>query len=121
MDLGQFLWPGGPTGGYLYQGNYLSSYDQQFQLRMQWPDGNLVLYDVNNNARWASWTQNMGPDYCVMQNDGNLVIYRLGDNAVLWSPYTQGNPGAFLRLQDDGNLVIYTADGSRALWWTGPL
>ena len=47
-----------------------------FKLIMQ-TDGNLVLYDANDHAVWASNTQNRGkaPHRLVMQSDGNLVIY----------------------------------------------
>jgi outer membrane protein assembly factor BamB len=51
-----------------------------------------------------------------MQDDGNLVLYSAGGDAV-WASNTVGNDGAYLVLQDDGNLVIYAADGS-PLWAT---
>ncbi|RJQ34965.1 hypothetical protein C4568_01810 [Candidatus Parcubacteria bacterium] len=66
------------------------------------PDGNLVLYArapySNQNAIWASGsvppTGKRGggsygaPAKLVVQNDGNLVVYRLSDNHVYWSSGT---------------------------------
>ncbi|MCA9709602.1 MAG: hypothetical protein KDK70_27435, partial [Myxococcales bacterium] len=83
----------------------------------------------------------------VMQQDGNLVLYKAGgqplwhtstygqsasgtvmqedgnlvlygtNGAALWHAGTHGHPGAWLALQDDGNLVVYS--GSTALWNSG--
>jgi hypothetical protein len=54
---------------------YNLSVPKPFKLTMQ-TDGNLVLYDVNGHAVWASDTQNSGdaPRRLVMQLDGNLAI-----------------------------------------------
>lgn len=84
----------------------------------------------------------------LMQDDGNLVVYRKlvnvplwasrtvgrGARAIMqsdgnfviydsngrpsWATNTNGHPGAHLRVQDDGNVVLYAPDG-RALWATG--
>ena len=56
-------------------------------------DGNLVCYDVNRSAYWASNTVGKGqpPFYkLVMQNDRNIVIYDSGNNAI-WASNTQQN------------------------------
>jgi hypothetical protein len=53
-------------------------------------DGNLVLYDTSNQARWASGTSNHPGAYLNMQTDGNAVVYPAGavnDNA-LWATDT---------------------------------
>ncbi|WP_406504046.1 hypothetical protein [Streptomyces sp. NBC_00212] len=78
-------------------------------------DGNLVIYDEFNRARWASntvgqgWTANF-------QGDGNFVVYTRSGHPV-WASNTEGHPGSRLVIQDDGNVVIY--DGSRAVWASG--
>jgi hypothetical protein len=111
-----------------------------FRLTMQ-GDGNLVLYqiddmqipgdvtpillhtegpqDLYHNAIWETGTnlpsQNAGTGaYCLMNADGNLVVYDEADRPCFQSG-TKGHPGAFLRCQDDGNLVVYTRD-NKAIW-----
>src|SRR5688572_12060669 len=90
-------------------------------------DGNLVVYVRRNGAmpttdpgagwvpRWASNTSGQPAGVCVMQGDGNLVIYT-PDGAPIWASNTWGHPGAFLAIQDDENVVIY--DESGAIWST---
>ena len=93
-------------------------------------DGNLVLYVIDDTnlphqipayppgfttgnyhkAIWATNTSGTDADRCVMQADGNLVVYDVA-NKARWASNTQGNAGAFLRCQDDGNLVIYATGG----------
>ena len=52
-------------------------------------DGNLVIYDVYNNALWSSATYQKGtkPHHLIMQTDGNLVIYD-GNNNPRWATGT---------------------------------
>jgi hypothetical protein len=79
-------------------------------------DGNLVLYRksrVADRALWASST-NGRVNRCVMQADGNFVLYKDG-NAV-WISGSNGHTNAMLVVQDDGNMVIY--DGQQAVWHT---
>ncbi|MEV5240729.1 hypothetical protein AB0K89_16750 [Streptomyces cinnamoneus] len=78
-------------------------------------DGNLVIYDEFNVARWATGTVNRGWR-TAFQEDGNLVVYTRSGQAV-WASNTAGRPGSRLVIQDDGNVVIY--DGSRAVWASG--
>ncbi|MCU0439552.1 MAG: hypothetical protein MUC49_16795 [Raineya sp.] len=83
--------------------------------------GRLVLYKAGSNQiLWRSGSSGAGA--CVMQTDGNLVLYRVSiqvDADPSWSSNTHGNNGAFLVVQNDGNVVIYNSNNTRALWATG--
>ncbi|MDX3335975.1 hypothetical protein PV620_30980, partial [Streptomyces sp. ME02-6978a] len=81
------------------------------RLHMQ-TDGNLVVYDENNHARWATMT--FGSNYqAVFQADGNLVVYT-SSNRPVWASNTYGHNGSVLKIQEDGNVVIY--ENGRAIW-----
>src|SRR5260370_11681019 len=97
-------------------------------------DGNLIIYDTTTGA--ALWTSNTfqswgrnrlvanqqlkindsvtslnGKVTLVMQGDGNLVIYRVG-NSALWATMTWGRPVTHTIMQTDGNLVCYDDAGT---------
>ena len=92
----------------------IMSTNGQFRLTYQ-DDANLVLYRTGDGAAlWDTRPQPGGPGECIMQADGNLVVYNAA-GAAMWASNTNGNPGAHLILQDDGNVVIYRPDG--ALLW----
>ena len=52
-----------------------------------------------------------------MQNDGNLVLYRLSDHKALWSSNTVGKGGVACKMQGDGNFVMRNRKGS-PVWAT---
>ncbi len=68
-------------------------------------DSNFVIYNAAGSPIWNSQTHGSNADRLVMQEDGNLVMYR-GYDAV-WHTSTGGNPGAYAALQSNGNLVIF--------------
>ncbi len=47
----------------------------------------------------------------IMQQDGNLVLYRLSDHRALWATGTNGRAVSKAIMQADGNLVIYGFPG----------
>ena len=49
---------------------------------------------------------------CIMQEDGNFVVYSSPYVAVFASD-TQGNPGSRLVLSNDGQLGIFGPSGNR--------
>lgn len=51
-------------------------------------DGNVVLYDVAGKPLWESRTWSAGPCRLILQNDGNLVLYRLSDGKPVWHTNT---------------------------------
>ena len=83
-------------------------------------DANLVLYKnyplQPRKALWASGTAGKPVNTCIMQADGNLVIYDPNGKA-LWSSGTWQDPGSTVIVQDDGNVVIYRPDGT-PVWAT---
>ena len=76
---------------------------------IQQEDGNLVQY-VRGRPVFASGTAEEGFIITVVQDDGNVVSYRL-DEVPVFQTRTAGNPGARLVTQSDGNLVVYTRQG----------
>lgn len=92
----------------------ITSADGQYFFVYQ-TDGNLVLYSNRSGAPlWASNTPGKPVGVCIMQYDGNLVIYS-PDAVPLWASNTSGNPGSRLVMQGDGNVVIYRANNT-ASW-----
>ncbi|MDI1483666.1 matrixin family metalloprotease [Polyangium sp. y55x31] len=89
------------------------SCDGRFQLKFQ-GDGNLVLYQ-GGSALWASGTNGKGGDRAIMQEDGNLVIYKSTGQPV-WASGTAGSSNYYanLAVQNDGNVVIYRTGGGVA-------
>jgi hypothetical protein len=54
----------------------------------------------------------------IMQTDGNLVLYDLGENhRAIWASHTDGKAVSKVIMQSDGNLVIYGFPG--AIWASG--
>jgi hypothetical protein len=80
-------------------------------------DGNLVVYDENRQARWASRTIGDRRGHrCVFEKEGDLVVYSENQD-ILWDSKTKAQPEAALAVQADGDVVIYDKGRSR-LWST---
>jgi hypothetical protein len=93
----------------------LVSENGQFSLVYQ-GDGNLVLYRKNDGkALWASKTNGQSVGMCIMQRDGNLVIYDAASKPIFASQTSI--PGSRLVVRSDGNVVIYRPNGVPA-WET---
>jgi hypothetical protein len=116
--------PTGPTaqgddmqpGEVLNPNQSITSSNGQFTFVYQ-VDGNLVLYrNTDGQPRWSSSTDGRPTGVCIMQTDGNLVIYAPNINPI-WSSDTSQHPGSRLIVQNDGNVVIYSPDGT-AVWAT---
>jgi len=97
-------------GEVLNPGQSISSENRQCTFRYQ-SDGNLVLYrNRDGEPLWSSETAVRSAGVCIMQGDGNLVIYGV-DGEPVWASDTGQHPGSQLIVQDDGNAVIYRSDG----------
>jgi hypothetical protein len=102
-----------PSGAKLQKNEDVLSNSGRFDLVLQ-GDGNLVLYDTTlgligdpKAAIWASDTYTRRADYCLMQGDGNLVMFGIpNERHVIWDLGTAGHANAYLVVQDDGNLVL---------------
>jgi outer membrane lipoprotein-sorting protein len=92
----------------------ITSADGRYRFIYQ-SDGNLVLYD-GGTLLWDSTTNSKPVGICIMQGDGNLVIYARGGQAI-WASNTPQHPGSRLVVQNDGNVVIYRPDGT-LVWAT---
>lgn len=103
------------AGEALGPNQFITSSDGRFRLIYQ-SDGNLVLYQVNGGALWASNTSGTSAGVAVMQGDGNFVVYNAASQPV-FSSGTFGRPEAYLLVQNDGNVVVYHY--GTPLWWTG--
>ena len=70
-------------------------------------DGSLVAY--RSGIEFFNSKTNGNGDSCVMQTDGNLVIFN--KLTPSWYSGTSGNPGAYLAITDKGILAIYDQSG----------
>ncbi len=108
-------------GDMLLPNQSLASPDGRFMLIHQ-TNGHLVIYRASGGnpfaeVVWASGAFGHEPGICIMQCDGNLVVYD-ADLAPRWASGTDNQPGLRLRMQLDGNLTLHTEDG-RVAWKTG--
>lgn len=82
-------------------------------------DGDLVVWDENNVARWrARWTHPGVVNWgwrAVFQTDGNFVVYPAFGSS-LWASNTCCTSTNTLAVQSDGNIVIYGP--GRVVRWT---
>jgi len=63
---------------------------------------------------WLRRTRMRGPTRMVMQKDGNLCIYVIGNDGLVWNSRSRGK-GCQLVFKDDGNLVVMDQRG-RVVW-----
>jgi hypothetical protein len=95
----------------------ISSQDGRFILIYQ-SDANLVLYRTSDyKPLWDIERSGGQPGACVMQRDGNFVVYDAMLRPV-WATNTWGTPAQYLVVQNDGNLVLYSLTGT-PLWSSG--
>jgi hypothetical protein len=84
-------------GSALHNGQFKFTYHQ---------DGDLRLDEIHKNPiYWSSGTQGRGAGVCILEEDGNLVIYDSDDNPI-WMTGTWGHPDSQLTIKDDGYVVI---------------
>jgi hypothetical protein len=64
-----------------------STYGRSVKHTIFQTDGNLVIYDPNNNPIWNTGTYGRGATRLTIQNDGNLVMYN-SQNQPIWATNT---------------------------------
>ncbi len=102
-------------GHVLYKGQQLNLNDKlispngENKLYLQ-GDGNLVLRDKDAKAIWSTGTHGKGATHCILQSDGNLVIYSA--SGALWASGTHGTGVDRLTIKDYGVIKLETADGA---------
>jgi len=97
-------------------GKEMYSQNCQYKLSVQ-ADGNLVIYDTNNRARWNTRTQSQGTNTLMLHEQGNVVLYN-AQNHAMWSSNTWvgQNKGPFkLTMENTGKLVLTDGSG-KELW-----
>jgi hypothetical protein len=102
------------AGEQLKENAKLISANGEYSL-VQQPDGNLVIYNTEKKAMWASGMNGKNVKRCMMQKDGNLAQHPGGYDNVMWSTNTKGNAGAYAMLKDDGILVIVNKE-DKIIW-----
>ncbi len=97
----------------LNRGCALYSHDYKYKLVLN-PNGRLEIWRIKDNTKlWQSPNAECSNVRCIMQSDGNLVLYC--NKKAIWTSGTANNPGAYLLMRIDGNLVIYSRE-HRAIW-----
>jgi hypothetical protein len=121
-----YFFPNGLTtdGSTFTQNDVLSPIDKSF-IGQVYPFPVVTTKSIlnANEALYANeyLTSPNGRFICIMQGDGNLVVYQDGF-IPLWSSNTAGTPADRCIMQGDGNLVLYSASFS-AYWsigWQSP-
>lgn len=105
------------TDKIMWTNQHLTSANGAYRATIQ-DDGNLVIYDNNNNTVWATFQYSGSgktDNRLVMQADGNLVAYSQ-DDKLLWASGTDRakGPAFSLKLNNDGTLSILS-DGT-VIW-----
>lgn len=96
----------------------ISSPNGKYHLIMQ-RDGNLVMYDEQNNSIWASGTSGSGATNARVLRFGFLQLFD-DEEQVIWTVgKEQGGPDTrvFLNLYDNRNLIL-SDTGMRKIWAT---
>jgi len=100
----------------LSEGQFITSPDCNMRL-MQQKDGNLVLYDKNMRAYWATYGFGKGPNRATLQPDGNLVVYDGGMRA-LWASGTNGRGMGPYTLSVLNEVKLNLKDSTGKVIWT---
>ena len=111
-------------GQRLFYKRQICSSKKNFKLRLQ-DDGNLCLYGAMPANKdyfvWCSMVYNYGANdktNLVMQEDGNLVLYKNGNSDPVWATGTNKTAAVYAELTNNGTLVV--SDTLKNLWSSDP-
>ncbi len=82
-------WIGDNPAVILWSSQTNSPIENNYYLKLQKEDGNLVLYDYKDQPLWASNVTGFQPRSLDLQEDGNVVLYD-ADNMPRWATNTAG-------------------------------
>lgn len=119
-------WTGNDT---LRPGKWYSSPNGKYFVVFDGKSGNFLLYGNAPNGRKLIWhSKSTAPGgSCIMQADGNLVIYSAYDanhnRKPVWDSHTSRNPLSTLILTNDGDLYIKSLSSNfgKRTWSARPL
>ncbi len=77
-------------------------------------DGNLVVYDAANVAKWATGTYGKVTTHAIMQTDGNLVIYNATTPIWASDTYNPASGGYFEVDLLSWQVAVYKSNGTVA-------
>jgi hypothetical protein len=104
------------TDHWLAAGDVLNPSDCQFSLdgkyMVLFKNGLLGYQTPDQKLLWQSSDPTTGTS-CIMQSDGNLVIYDDSDpnqHRPIWASNTVGHNNSYLLIQNDGHLQIYDSN-----------
>ena len=98
----------------MYAGEFLTSSNGDYIL-MFLADGNLVLFDQDENVIWQSDTADAGATHVRMEEDGNLKILD-GASQTIWESQTSGEYG-WCGVSDSGAFIIYDQYSQVVISW----
>ena len=100
-----------------FQGSYDKAQRARIQCTLTAKQRESSLYRGSQlNVGDRRWSPN-GKFSLLMQDDGNLVLYRQSDRKAIWASHTSGSGAKRAVLQQDGNFVLYTSSNV-AKWST---
>ncbi|MEU7524339.1 S8 family serine peptidase [Saccharothrix sp. NPDC042600] len=100
-------------GETLLPGQQKTSANGAYRLTLQ-TDGNLVLYNAQNQALWHTVTWGTDVTRAILQTDGNFVLYSTA-GVARWHTHTWGTAGDRFIVQSDSNVVLY-GHGNPYFW-----
>lgn len=95
-------------------GQTLYSDNKEYYLILQ-QDGNLCIYNNQDERIWETKTNGRKSQFLIMQTDSNLCIYPNDNSGAIWCSLTTDKGGVVASIDNDGVFRIY--DVSNQIIW----